>query len=39
MREDQDDVVELGAATETTLGIYDPIQKENFVEPEARDFQ
>lgn len=39
MREIQDDVVELGAATEVTLGIYDPIQKENFVDPEARDLQ
>lgn len=39
MSEDQDDVVELGAATEKTLGIYDPIRKENFVDPEARDLQ
>lgn len=39
MREDQDDVVELGAATEKTLGIYDPILRENFVSPEARDLQ
>ncbi len=37
MREDQDDVTELGAATEVTLGIYEPLAKENFVEPEARD--
>jgi len=39
MREVQEDVVELGAATEKTLGIYDPIRKENFVEPESRDLQ
>ncbi len=38
MREYQDDVIELGAATEVTLGIYDPVRKEDFYIPEARDF-
>ncbi len=37
MREDQDGVVDLGAATEKTLGIYDPVAKENFTVPESRD--
>lgn len=37
MREDQDNVTDLGAATEVTLGIPEPLAKENYVEPEARD--
>jgi hypothetical protein len=32
-----DDVIDLGAATEKTLGLPDDILKENFVVPEARD--
>jgi hypothetical protein len=32
-----DELVELGAATELTLGLYDPTSKEEFVIPEARD--
>ncbi len=34
MREDierHDDIVDLGAATEVTQGIYDPVKKENLV--------
>ena len=43
MREDnitetEDDLTDLGAATEVTLGIPDPQKKENFVTPLARDF-
>ena len=41
MREDvevQEDVTDLGAATEVTQGIFDPIQKETLGSPHARDF-
>jgi hypothetical protein len=41
MREDterQEDIVDLGPATEVTQGIYDPVKKENLVTPQARDF-
>lgn len=41
MREDQDireDVTDLGAASEVTQGIADPVKKENLVTPQARDF-
>ncbi|MDZ4690971.1 hypothetical protein [Terricaulis sp.] len=34
----RDDVIDLGAATEVTQGIYDPVKKENLVTPQARDF-
>jgi hypothetical protein len=32
-----DEVIELGAASDLTLGIPDPLLKENFVTPQARD--
>lgn len=41
MREDReihDDVTDLGAATEVTQGIYDPVQKESLGTLQARDF-
>ena len=41
MREDierQEDIVDLGAATEVTQGIYDPVKKESLGAPQARDF-
>lgn len=41
MREElerDDDIIDLGAATEVTQGIYDPVKKENLVTPQARDF-
>lgn len=31
------ELTDLGAATEVTLGIYDPTAKEEFIVPEARD--
>ncbi len=39
MREDliTEDIVDLGAASERTLGTYDILLKESFVIPEARD--
>lgn len=30
--------IELGAATELTQGIWDPVMKENFITPQHRDF-
>ena len=41
MREDierEDDIIDLGAATEVTLGIEDLVQKESNGTPRARDF-
>lgn len=41
MREHEDhdsEVLDLGAASEVTQGIYDPVKKENLVTPQARDF-
>ena len=32
-----EDIVDLGAASERTLGTYDILLKESFVIPEARD--
>lgn len=40
MREDierEEDVTDLGAATDLTLGTPDPVLKEQFVIPQARD--
>lgn len=37
MQDEQDVVTDLGAATELTLGTYDPLLKEAFVIPESRD--
>ena len=37
MHEDQDDLIELGAATEVTLGIPELDSYEEFVTPNARD--
>lgn len=35
---DHDDIVtDLGPASEVTLGVWDPIFKENFVSPHMRD--
>jgi hypothetical protein len=35
---DHDEIVtDLGAASEVTLGVWDPIFKENFVSPHMRD--
>lgn len=31
-------VIDLGAATEATLGITDAVQKEDFIVPHGRDF-
>ncbi len=38
MREDSNavEVTELGLATEKTLGIYDPVDKEEYDAPESR---
>lgn len=33
----EDGVIDLGRASERTLGLPDDILKENYVEPEARD--
>lgn len=33
-----DVVIELGAATEVTLGIDDPVMRESLVMPHTRDF-
>lgn len=33
-----DDVTDLGAATEITLGTWDPVLMENHIMPQARDF-
>jgi hypothetical protein len=33
----EDDVADLGAASEVTRGVWDPMLKENFVMPQARD--
>jgi hypothetical protein len=41
MRETQSteaDILDLGAASEVTLGIYDPEKTESLVTPDARDF-
>jgi hypothetical protein len=41
MREDlelNDEVTDLGAATDVTLGIYDPVKTESLGTPQARDF-
>lgn len=41
MREDletKEDVIDLGAASEVTLGIEDLVQKESNGTPRARDF-
>ena len=41
MNLDQDEdvmVADLGAASEVTMGIYDPVMKEALVMPWARDF-
>lgn len=40
MREvhEQDEIIDLGAASEVTLGIYDPEKTESLVTPDARDF-
>ena len=41
MREDlevHEKVTDLGAATDVTLGIFDPVQKETLGSPHARDF-
>ncbi len=37
MREDEPAVEDLGAATERTQGIWDPIQKETHMDPESWD--
>lgn len=37
MQDEQGVMIDLGAASEVTLGIEDPTLKENFVVPEARD--
>lgn len=34
----QDSVADLGAATEVTRGVWDPMLKENHIIPESRDF-
>ena len=34
----QEEVADLGAATEVTQGIFDPVQKETLGSPHARDF-
>ena len=31
-------IVELGAASELTRGIWDPVMMENHLTPESRDF-
>ncbi|MDZ4690970.1 hypothetical protein [Terricaulis sp.] len=31
-------VTDLGAATELTLGVWDPMLKENLIMPQSRDF-
>jgi hypothetical protein len=43
MREDTEhredaSLIDLGAASEVTLGIFDPVQKETLGTPHARDF-
>ena len=38
MQDTQDHLIDLGAASEVTRGIYDPEKTESLVVPEARDF-
>lgn len=40
MREEQesDDILDLGAASEKTLGIYELEKTESLIVPDARDF-
>lgn len=34
----EDDVTDLGAASEVTQGVWDPMLKENHIMPQSRDF-
>lgn len=36
--EREDDVIDLGTASEATLGIDDPVMRESLVMPHTRDF-
>lgn len=38
IEERDEDLIDLGAASEVTQGVWDPMLKENHIMPQSRDF-